>query len=91
VSSSSISSVGYDAGRETLEVEFHSGRVYQYYGVPSAVHQKLVRADSIGGYFNSRIRPNYPYAERAAALTQATGSSSRRSAAGASRSTPASR
>ncbi len=62
VRSSSIASIGYDAGTKTLQVEFNSGRVYQYYGVPKAVHSDLVGAPSIGAYSNANIRPNYPYA-----------------------------
>jgi len=34
VSSSNISSVGYDPKTQTLEVEFHNGGVYQYFNVP---------------------------------------------------------
>jgi hypothetical protein len=63
VSSRSIASVGYDADAKTLEVEFHSGRLYQYIGVPPLVHDELVHADSIGAYFNANIRPIYPYLE----------------------------
>ena len=33
VSSSNIVSVGYDPASETLEIEFQSGAVYQYYNV----------------------------------------------------------
>jgi hypothetical protein len=61
VSSKSIASVGYDAEARTLEVEFHTGRLYQYIGVPPRVHEELVHADSVGAYFNANIRPIYPY------------------------------
>jgi hypothetical protein len=61
VSSTSIASVGYDAEARTLEVEFHTGRLYQYTGVPPRVHEELVHADSVGAYFNANIRPIYPY------------------------------
>jgi hypothetical protein len=61
VVSSSISSVGYDAERKTLEVEFTGGRVYRYYDIPAAVHSELLEASSIGGYFNTNIRPYFPY------------------------------
>ena len=33
VSSSNIRSIGYDSESNTLEIEFHSGGVYQYFGV----------------------------------------------------------
>lgn len=34
VSSSNVKSVGYDSESSRLEVEFHHGGIYQYYGVP---------------------------------------------------------
>lgn len=61
VASESIASVGYDAAAAILEVEFNSGRLYQYFEVPPMVHEELVHADSIGAYFNANIRPIYPY------------------------------
>jgi hypothetical protein len=61
VVSSSIASIGYDAERKTLEVEFVGGRVYRYYDVPKRVHSGLLEASSIGGYFNANIRPHFPY------------------------------
>jgi hypothetical protein len=45
----------------TLEVEFHSGGVYQYSGVPDNVHQGLMRAASKGSYFYDHIKDRYPY------------------------------
>lgn len=61
VSSSSISSIGYDADTETLEIEFNTGLVYQFYGVPEDVHAEILEAPSIGAYFNAYIRPAYEY------------------------------
>lgn len=59
VASKSIASVGYDAAAAILEVEFHNGRLYQYFEVPPRVHEELMKADSIGAYFNANIRPIY--------------------------------
>jgi hypothetical protein len=61
VTSSTIASVGYDARSLTLEVEFTSGAVYRYHGVPKRVHAELLGAESLGRYFNGRIRDNYAY------------------------------
>jgi hypothetical protein len=36
VTSSNVKSIGYDASSSTLEVEFNSGGIYQYYSVPKA-------------------------------------------------------
>ncbi|MBK7181096.1 MAG: KTSC domain-containing protein [Chloroflexi bacterium] len=34
VSSSNLASVGYDPARQSLEIEFTTGRVYEYFDVP---------------------------------------------------------
>jgi hypothetical protein len=60
VSSSNISSVGYDIDSETLEVEFvKTGKVYEYYNVPKFEFDRLLEASSIGIYFNANIRNSY--------------------------------
>lgn len=61
VSSSNIATVGYDSGTGTLEIEFHSGGIYQYYDVPGAEHDALVSAPSIGGYFARNIKNKYQW------------------------------
>lgn len=61
VSSSSLASVGYDPGSETLEVEFvATGKVYEYYNVPQFMYERLVEASSIGQFFNADIKNAYP-------------------------------
>ncbi len=61
VSSSNISSIGYDPSSQTLEVEFHSGDIYQYYSVPQSEHTGLMNASSHGTYLNQHIKGNYSY------------------------------
>lgn len=63
VDSSVIKTLGYNDATHLLEVEFQTGRIYQYFLVPSAVHTALMRAKSIGEYFNHRIRNRYRYVE----------------------------
>jgi hypothetical protein len=58
-----ISRLGYDGGKNLLEVEFRTGRIYQYFLVPNAAYQALRRAESIGEYFNREIRTRYPCRE----------------------------
>jgi hypothetical protein len=62
VESNSLATVAYDDIRELLRLEFRSRAIYQYFGVPSAVHQALLQAPSKGSYFNSVIRGRFPYA-----------------------------
>lgn len=59
VGSSSIAAVGYDAESQLLTVAFKSGKVYEYYDVPFAVHDELVAARSVGQHFNQHIRDRY--------------------------------
>lgn len=61
VSSSNITSIGYDSSTQTLEIEFHEGEVYQYYGVPENIHDELMSASSHGIYHNVNIRKSYSY------------------------------
>ena len=61
VSSSTVRSIGYDRQTETLEIEFGSGRVYQYYNVPDRLHVEIMQAPSKGQFFNTYIRDRYPY------------------------------
>jgi len=59
VSSSNIRSIGYDAESLTLEIEFNSGAVYQYQGVPQAEYDVLMNAGSKGTYFNANIKNQF--------------------------------
>ncbi len=59
-----VSSVVQSAGHSrVLEIQFESGRVYQYFDVPESVYQELMQAESKGKYFNAHIRNQYPYQE----------------------------
>jgi hypothetical protein len=60
VESSVIRAVGHT---RVLEVEFESGRVYQYYDVPENVYNEMLASDSKGRYFNQHIRGKFPYQE----------------------------
>ncbi|MEA2488460.1 MAG: hypothetical protein QOH21_252 [Acidobacteriota bacterium] len=59
VESSVLAAIGHDPATSILQVVFRTGRIYQYHGVPRAVHEELLAAGSIGEYFNKRIRPRY--------------------------------
>ena len=64
VESSAISSVGYDARSGMLEVEFSSGAVYDYFEVPRAVYEGLLKASSKGRFVSRRIRDRFPFERR---------------------------
>jgi len=59
VSSSNIASIGYDQKSQTLEIEFLSGGVYQYYSVSQSLYQGLMAASSHGSYFHQNIKGRY--------------------------------
>lgn len=56
VSSSNIASIGYETQSQTLEIEFHSGGIYQYFNVPSSIYNSLMNASSHGTYFDVHIK-----------------------------------
>lgn len=71
VKSSNLRSVGYellkigDKGYKphygTLEIEFNSGGVYQYFNVEQQVYKTLMRAPSLGQYFHDFIQGKYKF------------------------------
>lgn len=59
VQSSDLRSVGYEGG--TLEIEFHSGGLYQFYGISEIEYKNLLNASSLGQYFHYNIKNKYTY------------------------------
>ena len=60
VSASNIRSVGYDAGKQLLEIEFSSGSIVQYTGVSPEVHRQFMNAPSPGSFYQDKIDENFP-------------------------------
>jgi hypothetical protein len=54
-----LSSVGYDESTKILEIEFQSGLVYQYSGVPAKVYKDLMHSGEIGKYFSEKVRTQF--------------------------------
>jgi hypothetical protein len=61
VNSSELRWVGYDESALLLEVEFNSGEVYRYFKVPAQLVLELLKAESIGRYFNAHIRSKFKF------------------------------
>jgi hypothetical protein len=59
VKSRILRSVGYDDSTKILEIEFHTGLVYQYSGVPPKVYKDLMHSGEIGKYFSEKVRPKF--------------------------------
>ncbi len=62
VESTTLLTIAYDVDRQILQLEFRDRSVYNYFNIPADVHQCLVDAPSIGGYFNNCIRGRFEYA-----------------------------
>lgn len=56
VESNNLASVGYDSVTSTLEIEFRSGRIYQYFAVSQEIYDGLMNAASKGSYFDHNIK-----------------------------------
>jgi hypothetical protein len=61
VQSSELRWVGYEESTRLLEVEFHSGEIYRYFGVPASLVLELLEAESIGRFFNAQIRSKFRF------------------------------
>lgn len=59
LNSSNLRRCSYDIETETLQIQFHSGRVYTYTEVPASVYNGLLMASSPGEYFNNNIKGVY--------------------------------
>jgi hypothetical protein len=61
LASRAVVSAGYDAASGTLELEFLSGRIYQYEDVPASAYEWLLRTRSKGTYVSRMINGQYSY------------------------------
>jgi len=57
--SSNLKRCSYDIETEVLQIQFVSGKVYTYQGVPASVFNGLLEAPSAGQYFNQNIKNIY--------------------------------
>jgi hypothetical protein len=61
VASTNVSSIGYDPASQTLEVEFHSGHIYQYYNVSDHTYEQLMQSPSKGQFLNIYVKNSHAY------------------------------
>ena len=59
VESTMIKSYGFDSSTSTLEVEFNSGAVWQYYDVAESLFYEMKSSDSCGKFFNAHVKGQY--------------------------------
>jgi hypothetical protein len=72
VNSRMLSAVAYNSDWKQLYLEFRSGEIYCYGGVPAERHQELLAADSKGKYVRRHILNRYPHQRIPAALRTAS-------------------
>ena len=61
--STSVRSTGYDPQSLILEVEYASGRIYDYENVPIEVVEAMCKAESIGSFLAKNVKFKYEYTE----------------------------
>ncbi len=62
IKSSNVESVSHHG--TTLTVKFKSGGEYDYEGVPADVYNKMMLAKSIGSFFHTEIKGQYPHTKK---------------------------
>ena len=63
VSTTGITQVGYHEDSDmhgTLELEFESGQVYQFFNVPPKIYDEFIHAPSREEYYHSHIGSRFP-------------------------------
>lgn len=68
IESRSLASAGYDPATRRLELEFRTGRRYEYYDVPPGVYSWLLRVPNKGQFVSRMISPCYAYRELSQAM-----------------------
>ena len=56
IESSMIKSIGYDPNSSTLEIEFNSGEVWQYFDFPESLWCEFEGSESKGIFFHREIK-----------------------------------
>ena len=59
IESSMMRSIGYDSNTSTLEIEFNTGAVWQYYDFPEATWYEFDGAGSHGKFFHANIKGQF--------------------------------
>lgn len=59
IESSMIKSIGYDPNSSTLEIEFNSGAVWQYFEFPESLWYDFESTESKGKFFHREIKNQY--------------------------------
>jgi hypothetical protein len=61
IASPGIAQVGYEEGSGTLEIEFVSGKIYQFYNVPLELYDQLMSSSYKELCYERNILERFPY------------------------------
>ena len=61
VTSSDITSIGYDEPSQTLEIEFHATGIYRYFSVPKEIFDALLTTPSPGKFFLQNVKTKFAW------------------------------
>lgn len=59
VKSSNLASVGYDAEKKFLDIEFVKGGLYRYFDVPENKFLEMLKSESLGKYFAAELKNTF--------------------------------
>lgn len=59
IESSMIKSIGYDSNSSTLEIEFNSGPIWQYFDLLESLWYEFESSESKGKFFLREIKNQY--------------------------------
>lgn len=61
--SSQVKAFGHDPATNTLAVEFNSGGLYHYAGVPAEVFEEMKKAESVGRFLGQSIKGKFEFSK----------------------------
>jgi hypothetical protein len=64
VNSTNVRAIGYDAQTQTLEIEYASGMIYQYFDVSESVYLEVINSSSVGTAVNTIIKGSFRYSKQ---------------------------
>ncbi|HMV46580.1 MAG TPA: KTSC domain-containing protein [Blastocatellia bacterium] len=59
VESGNLAAIGYEAESKTLQVDFKTGKRFQYPNVPPELFAEFQAAESVGKFFAARIKSEF--------------------------------
>jgi len=61
ITANGIAQVGYEQGSEILEIEFTSGKVFQFFNVPEKMFNQFMNTPQKEFYYERNIYERFPY------------------------------